>query len=77
MVDTCGQEDWDAYGNEEDMDWEPSQNAEVKPAVKVLSMAEIRPNVESKLQEFCDLFGLSLDHMLLLAKHFSWNEEKM
>lgn len=80
--------DWDeAYGDE--MDWELSREASQdnkyvagssKPdfhAIRVVRLEEIKPRIESRVSEYCDLLGLDEDRVYLVAKYYGWNQEKM
>lgn len=38
---------------------------------------EVRPNVLKKIQAFNELFAMDEDAMIIIARHYRWNEEKM
>jgi hypothetical protein len=48
-----------------------------KSSILVLKLEDIKPNVEGKVREYGDLFGLDADRMYLVAKYYRWNQERM
>jgi hypothetical protein len=78
MVDAYGDEEWGDYGDENAMDWQPSQTTDIpglkqQNSIQIMKLEDIKPNVESRVREYCDLFGLDEDKMYLVAKFYRWN----
>jgi hypothetical protein len=60
------------------MEWEPSNpiespSLETQNSIQIMTLEDFKQNVESKVREYSDLFGLDEDKMYLVAKHYRWN----
>jgi hypothetical protein len=66
------------YGDENCMDWQLTQamdglSLKQQSSIQIMRLEDIKPNVESKVKEYSDLFGLDEDKIYLVAKHYRWN----
>ena len=71
------------------MDWEDnSDNFNTIPSllksnsqlndIKVLDPTkDIRPALEQRIEQTRDLYGLDFDQMIILARQYRWNEDRM
>jgi len=71
----------------DDMDWEPSNNEEwedelivdsqSQPQIKKMSLDDVRPTVNRRIEDMQDLFAMERDSLVKVARYFRWNNEAM
>ena len=71
----------------DDMDWEPSNNEEwedelivdsqSQPQIKKMSLDDVRPTVNRRIEDMQELFAMERDSLVKVARYFRWNNEAM
>ena len=44
---------------------------------EILAPSQVRVKLEEGISELEDLFGLDLDYLIIIARHYKWNQDKM
>ena len=72
-------DDWDNYGAEDDQEMSaPIYSGEVQTkGYEQLTMDTVRKKCLIKMEDLVDMYNLSTDDLLLVARHYQWNEELM
>ena len=76
----------DLWGDEWEEEYDPEcsqkdTNMELEhpsgPGYEVLSMDKVRVKVLEKMKDLQELFAMDVDSLILIARHYRWNEESM
>ena len=77
-------DDWDVYGEENENQEEQknpdamnidSVNVPAGKGYESLAMDKVRVKCLKKMEDLTDLFAMDEDLLIIIARHYNWNEE--